>query len=173
MAAIDEYKKFAASMPESEREYRTIELYHPDFSSTLRFVASSVDEGLTLESDAPRDASVKVNFVGINMKVIEPQESGEIEQILTVSIGGVGGEVNNIIDELTEAGRLTPIDLIYRKFYSGDGGAEPVIVVKLSVADVSMKGYEQVTFTAEDIDFATKRAGELYLIERFSGLRSL
>lgn len=171
MAAIDDYKIFAASAPESEREYRTIELYHPDFSSTLRFVADPSDRGLTLEADAPRDASTKVTFTAIYMKIIEPQESGQVEQTLSVSMGGVGGEINSILSEITESGRLTPIDLIYRKFYSGDGGLEPVIVVKLSVADVSMKGYEQVTFTGEDIDFATKRAGELYLIERFTGLR--
>ncbi len=171
MAAIDEYKKFAASLPESQREYRTIELYHPDFASVLRFVSDEADRSLTLEATAPRNPSTAVNFVAISMRIIEPAESGQIEQMLTVNMGGVGGEVNAQLDSLTESGRLTPVDLIYRKFYSGDGGAEPVIVIKLSVSDISMKGYRNVSFIAEDVDFATKRAGELYLIERFSGLR--
>jgi len=171
MASLDEYKKFTASMPEAQREFRTVELFHPDFS-LLRFVQDFQDISLTLESTAPRNPSTSVLFTAISMNIIEPGENGQIEQVLSLNLGAVGNEVNDELQKITENGSLTPIELIYRKYYSGDL-SEPVLVLNMSVADVSFKSYEAVTLTGEDSNFAIKRAGELYLIERFPGLRLL
>lgn len=172
MASSDEYKKFVNSAPEAQREYRTIELYHPDFSSTLRFVKDFQDISLTLEATAPRNPSTSVLFTAIAMELTEPGENGQVEQVLSVGLGAVGNEVNDQLNQITEAGSLTPVELIYRKFYSGDLSS-PVVVLSLSIADVSFKSYDNVSFTGEDVDFATKRAGELYTIERFPGLKLL
>lgn len=172
MAAINAYKKFVNSMPEAEREYRTIEVYHPDFASVLRFVRDFVDISLTLESTAPRNPSTSVLFTAIAMEINEPGENGQIEQVLGVNLGAVGNEVNDQLDQITESGALTPVELIYRKYYSGDL-TEPVLVLTLSVADISFKGYSDVSFTGEDVDFAIKRAGEIYTVERFPGLKDL
>lgn len=172
MASLDEYKKFINSAPESQREYRTVELYHPDFSQTLRFVKDFQDISLTLEATAPRDASTSVLFTAIAMDITEPGENGQVEQVLSVGLGAIGNEVNEQLDQITESGSLTTVELIYRKFYSGDL-TTPVVVLSLSVADVSFKSYDNVSFTGEDVDFATKRAGELYTIERFPGLKLL
>lgn len=171
MASLDEYKKFVASMPEAQREYRTIEIYHPDFGM-LRFVKDFKDISLTLESTAPRNPSVSVVFNAIAMNIVEPSESGQIEQILSVDLGAVGNEVNDKVEQITESGSLIPIDIIYRKFYSGDL-SEPVLVLSMSVSGIAFKGYNAVSLTCEDVDFATKRAGELYTIERFPTLRDI
>ena len=172
MASEDEYKKFVNSMPEAQREYRTIELSHPDFSGVLRFVKDFINVDLTLESTAPRDASTPQTFTAISMDLNEPGENGQVEQVLTVTLGAVGNEVNTELANITESGALIPVELIYRKYYSGDLST-PVLVLSLSVAAVSFKGYDNVAFTGEDVDFAIKRAGELYTIERFPGLRLL
>lgn len=169
MASLDEYKKFVSSMPEAQREFRTIELFHSDFG-LLRFVQDFKDVNLTLESTAPRNPSTNVTFKAISMSVVEPGENGQIEQVLSVNMGAVGNEVNDKLQQITEAGSLIPIELIYRKYYSGDL-TEPVLILNMSIADVSFKSYEAVTFTGEDSNFAIKRAGELYLIERWPGLR--
>lgn len=169
MASIDEYKKFVSSMPEAQREFRTVELFHPDFS-ILRFVQDFKDVNLTLESTAPRNPSTSVTFKAISMSLNEPGENGQIEQILSVNMGAVGNEVNDKLQQITESGSLIPIELIYRKYYSGDL-SEPVLILNMSVADVSFKSYEAVSFTGEDSNFAIKRAGELYTIERFPSLR--
>lgn len=169
MASLDEYKKFVSSMPEAEREFRTIELYHPDFN-ILRFVQDFRNINLILESTAPRNPSVSVTFNAISMGLNEPGENGQIEQILSVNLGAVGNEVNDKLQKITETGSLIPIELIYRKYYSGDL-TEPVKVINMSIADVSFKSYEAVTFTGEDSNFAIKRAGELYEIERWPTLR--
>lgn len=169
MASLDEYEKFVSSMPEAQREFRTIELFHPDFN-LLRFVQDFKNVNLTLESDAPRNASTSVIFTAISMNINEPGENGQIEQVLSVSMGAVGNEVNDKLQQITETGSLTPIELIYRKYYSGDL-SEPVLILNVSVSDVSFKGYEAVTFTGEDTNFAIKRAGQLYTSERFPTLR--
>lgn len=169
MASLDEYKKFTASMPEAQREFRTVELFHPDFN-ILRFVLDFKNINLTLESTAPRNPSTSVTFNAISGELNEPGENGQIEQVLSFNLGAIGNEVNNKLEQITESGSLIPIELIYRKYYSGDL-SEPVLVLNMSVSDVSFKSYEAVTLAGEDSNFAIKRAGELYLIERFPGLR--
>lgn len=172
MASIDDYRIFTNSYPEAEREFRTIEIYHPDFSSLIRLVADYQDQTFTLEAAAPRDPSSDQLFSRAGLKIAEPSESGSVEQTLTVSMGGVGNVINDQLSQVTPDGSLTPIELIYRKYYSGNLD-EPVLVLTLSVADINFKSYEAVTITAEDVNFASKRAGELYTLERFEGLRLL
>ena len=160
------YRRFLASAPVAQREYRTIELYHPSFSSVLRFVQDTRSQTLTLESAAPRDADDPVLFSAISMVIEEPQETEEADPVLTVNLGGVGGEVQDQVDAITGEAALTPIECIYRKYYSGDI-ASPVIVLSLSISTIRFEGYARVAFTAEDIDFANKLSGEIYTIERF------
>lgn len=169
MASLDEYKKFVSSMPDAQREFRTIEIFHTDFGVS-RFLQDFEDKNFTLESTAPRDPSASVTFTAINLDINEPGESGDIEQVLSVTMGAVGNEVNDKIQQITESGSLTPIELIYRKYYSGDL-TEPVLVLTMSVSEISFRSYESVTFTGEDSNFAIKRAGELYTLEKYPGLR--
>jgi hypothetical protein len=169
MASIDAYKKFAASAPQAQREFRTLELYHPDFLTVNRYVKDFEDQTLTLDSDAPRNPDEAVVFTAIAAEIQEPGEKGDIEQVLAVSLGAVGNEVQDLVDQITANGSLTPIECIYRKYYSGDL-TQPVLVLTLYVSDVAFDSYTGVGFTAEDTNFATKRAGELYTIERFPTL---
>lgn len=168
MAEIDSeaYKRFLASAPVEQREYRTIELYHPAFASVLRFVQDTQDQTLTLESTAPRNPSAAVLFTAISMVIEEPQETAEADPVLTVNLGGVGAEVQDQVSLITGEDALTPIDCIYRKFYSGDLTA-PVVVLSLAVSTLRFEGCTKVAFIAEDIDFANKISGELYTLERF------
>lgn len=168
MAKIDSegYRRFLASAPVAQREFRTLELYHPSFDSVLRFVQDTEDQTLTLESVAPRNPSEAVLFSSISMLIEEPQETQEADPVLTVNLGGVGAEVRDQIRLITGEAALIPIDCIYRKYYSGDLLA-PVVVLSLSVSTIRFEGYTRVAFTAEDIDFANKISGETYTIERF------
>lgn len=171
MASLDEYKKFVHSMPEAEREFRTLELFHPDFS-VLRIFQDFTDKDFTLESTAPRDPNMSVLFTAFPIEINEPGENGDIEQVLSVSMGAVGNEVNDRVALITEANSLVPIEAIYRKYFSGDLSS-PVLILSLSVSDLSFKGYSNVTFTCEDTNFAAKRVGRLYTIEQFPTLKDI
>ena len=168
MAKIDSvgYRRFLASAPVAQREYRTLELYHPSFVSVLRFVQDTEDQTLTLESTAPRNASEGALFAALGMVIEEPHETQEADPVLTVNLGGVGAEVQDQVKLITGEAALTPIECIYRKYYSGDL-LSPVVVISLSVSTIRFEGYTKVAFTAEDIDFANKISGEIYTIERF------
>ena len=51
-----DYNRFLSSAPEAVIEWRTIELYHPDFSQVYRYIADTTSQELTLEVDAPNNA---------------------------------------------------------------------------------------------------------------------
>ncbi len=173
MASADDYKKFISSMPQAQREIRTVEIYHPDFSTLLRFVKDFENQSLKLEASAPRNPGATVAFTAIAMEILEPAESGGgVDQTLSVSLGAVGNEVNDQIEQITPDGSLIPIEVIYRKYYSGNL-TEPVLVLTLSASEINFEGYTQVGFIAEDSNITTKRAGEIYTLERFPTLKGV
>ena len=172
MASIDEYRKFLASKPEAQREFRTLEFFHPDFTGTIRFVKDFIDRSFTLESTAPRNPGTSVLFTGISMSVTEPSESQEGVQILAIGIGATNDEIENQIKLITPVNSFTPIECIYRKYYSGDL-SEPVLILNLSVSSVDFDGYTKNNIVAEDMDLANKSSGEFYTILRFPTLAGI
>ena len=172
MAINPAYARFLVNAPQAERQYKTIEFYHPDFPQLLRFVEDNVDRVLPIESDAPRDPGTDQTFTAISMKIKEPTINDEANPVLRIRLGAVADEVNDQIGFISGDGYLTPIEVIYRKYYSGDL-TEPVTVFKLFASELSFASYTDVSFSAEDSIFTRKRSGELYTLERFPGLRGL
>lgn len=166
------YARFLSSAPQAQREYRTLEIYHPNFDELLRFVQDNVDRDLPIESTAPRDPNTTQTFIAIAMGIKEPAENDEATPQLRIKLGAVADEVNDQINQISGDGYLTPIQVIYRKYYSGDLSG-PVLVYELSAGNLEFKSYTEVNFTAEDADFARKRSGELYTLERFPTLRGV
>ena len=166
------WKEYLSQVPTDKREFRTIEIFHPDFSAVLRFVQDFEDQTLLLESDAPRNPSSNVLFTGINLAIQEPSEAANSSPILTVNMGAVGNEVQDQLDQITANGQLVPVEVIYRRFYEDDTTG-PVLVFRLSAANLKFESYTGVSFTAQDIDLSNRPAGEIYTIERFPGLRGL
>ena len=172
MTVQDEYNRFLASKPEAQREFRTLEFFHPDFSGVQRFLKDFKDKSFTLESTAPRNAGASVLFSAISMEIIEPTENEEGVQILTVSLGATNDELQDQIELITVANRFEPIECIYRKYYSGDL-SEPVLTLNLSVSSVNFEGYARNNITAEDMDLENKSSGEFYTLSRFPTLRNV
>jgi len=168
---VDEtaYNIFLTSAPTGQGEKRTIEIFHPQFSSVLRFVKDFTDRNLTLEAGAPRNAGETVTFTALALVIEEPSESQEGDQVLKVSMGAVANQVEDQISQISGTGFLDPIEVVYRKYYSEDL-SEPVKVLYLDASFLSFEGYESVDFTAEDADFYNKSSGELYTLERFPTL---
>lgn len=166
------WKEYLIKVPTDKREYRTVEIYHPQFSGVLRFVQDYEDQVLKLESTAPRNPSVSVNFTASTLTIKEPGEKANAGPVLIVNMGAVGNEVQNELDNITDSGFLTPIEVIYRRFYEGDTSG-PVLVYNLSASELKFESYKGVAFTARDIDFVNRPAGEIYTLERFPGLVGL
>lgn len=167
------WKQYLVQVPTNVREFRTIEIFHPDFSSVLRFVQDYEDQTLLLESTAPRNPDENVVFTGFNIIIQEPGERPNSGPVLTVNLGAVGNEVQDQIDLITDAGLLIPIDVIYRRYYEGEATGLPVLVYELSASNLKFESYKGVAFTAEDIDFENKPAGEIYTLDRFVGLQGI
>jgi hypothetical protein len=107
------------------------------------------------------------------MTLTEPSESqdGDVGP-LAVELGAVANEVQDQLDLITPANAFTPVELIYRKYYSGDL-AGPKKVLYLSISNLAFKGYTAVGFSGEDVDLVNKSSGEIYTTERFPGLRDI
>lgn len=171
MATLEDWKKFIASNPEAQREYRTIELYHSQFAAVHRFVfSSSVTLSAGLEAGAPRNAGETVAFQAATGIITEPAERQDSEQVLGVAFGSVDGTLHDMLARITGVGYFEPVQVVYRKYYSGDLTQPAVDPLYLFAAGLNFDGPTQVTFSAEDSDLSQKRAGTLYTTEQFPGL---
>lgn len=171
MATIAQWRRFAANVPEAQREYRTLELWHPQLDGVRRFVSNSCPFSATLETDAPRDPGETVAFRPVTLRITEPAEREDSEQSLLVEFGNVDSTVHEILDQITGTGFFTGVEVVYRKYYSGNLSQPAVPPLYLYAAGISFDGPTAASFNAEDVDLSQKRSGELYTPERYPGLR--
>ena len=171
MATLQKWQQFLASAPEAQREYRTVELWHPQFATVYRFVSDTYPVELTLEPDAPRNNGQLVTFAAATLTVREPAERQDSSQSLSVEFGNVDGTIHNIIDQISGGGFFTPMQVVYRKYYSADLSRPAVPPLYLFAASVGFDGPTAVSFNAEDSDLSQKRSGTIYTVEQYPGLR--
>ena len=169
MATLEAYEKFIANEPEAEIEYRTIEAYHPAFGVN-RWVFNFIDKDFPLEANAPRNANETVTFSKANGRVTEPAERDDGEQQLSIDLGGVDGVLNELISSLNGTDYLTPVEIIYRKYFSGDLSEPAITPLYLEMSNINFENMNAVTIVAEDANLATRKPGRYYLLEDFKGL---
>lgn len=170
MAGLAEYQRFILNEPESWVEYRTLEIYHPAFSQVYRYVNGYADKDFTLESGAPRNPGALVTFTAAGFQVTEPVEREDNDQVLDVTFSNVDATVHNILDQISGADYFDQIEVVYRKYYSGDTSEPAVSPLYLNASAVTFTSSRAAAFTAEDTDLGTKRVGILYTTELFPGL---
>ena len=170
MATFDEYVQFKMNKTETQREFRTIEIHHPDLDQVYRFVQDDVDLTAGLETTAPRNPGETVVFSAAFIEIVEPAESTDTEQNIQVKIGTLDDKMHSVIDQITGKGFLTEIDLVYRKYYSGDVSEPITNPLYLFINQPSFDGLTAASFDATDTDLSLKRAGTIYTLEDFPGL---
>lgn len=170
MATLEQYKKFIANEPESQREVRTIEVWHPQFGTVYRFVNDYSNFVGTLESTAPRNPGASVTFTAATLQIEDPAERNDSDQLLSITVGATDGQLHAIIDQISGSGYLSQCEIIYRKYYSGDTSAPAVPPLYLFMSGVNFDNGDSATITAEDSDLSSKRSGILYTLEFFPGL---
>lgn len=166
-----EWRRFVANEPEAQIEYRTLEIWHWQLDRVYRYVDKYNGIELTIEDGAPRDENKTVLFEASSLQIVEPAEREDSEQTLSVSFGNVDGTIHEIIDQIEGAGFFGEVDIVYRKYYSGDISQPATPPLYLFASELSFNDPSTVVFSAEDTDLSQKRAGENYTVERFPGLR--
>lgn len=170
IATLEEYQKFIANEPESQREIRTIEAYHPQFSKVERFANNYTPLTAGIEAGAPRNAGEMVTYEAATLQIEDPAERNDTDQVLSISMGATDDRLNDILNQISGSGYLQPVEIVYRKYYSNDLSvpATPPLYVYMSA--VTYENADSATITAEDADLATKRSGAIYTIEDYQGL---
>jgi hypothetical protein len=170
MTAYDDYKKFVTNEPEAIIEFRTIEIYHPDLSQTYRYVSSALPKSFTLETGAPRDASALVEFEAAGIRITEPSERDDLDQILSVSFGNTDNRIQDIVNQITGTAYFTPTEIVYRKYISSNTSEPALPPLYMYASSVSFNGPTSAEFTAEDANLSIKRSGAIYTSNDFPGL---
>lgn len=170
MATLEAYERFIANEPEAEIEYRTIEAYSPAIG-TVRYVFNFTAHTFMLESGAPRDANQSVQFLPASGTVTEPAERDDGEQQLNIELGGADAVLNELIEKIDGIAYLTPIEIIYRKYYSGDLSQPATTPLYLEMQSINFSNMDAVSIIAEDANLAARRPGRYYLLSEFEGLK--
>lgn len=171
MSTLAQWQRFVANAPEAQREYRTIEVWHAQFKKMYRFVSNYNDVTFGLESEAPRNPGSNKVFSGVTLQITEPAEREDSEQALSVEFGNVDSVIHEILDQISGTGYFTEVEIVYRKYYSGDLSQPAVPPLYLFASNISFNGPTSVAFTAEDADLSQKRSGTIYTVEAYPGLR--
>lgn len=171
MTTLAEWRQFVTNVPEAQREYRTIEIYHPNLDQIYRFVKNTFDIAATLEAGAPWNPTETPVFRGVALDITEPAEQEDATQTLAVKFGNVDSTIQDILEQVQGSGYFTPVSVVYRKYYSSTLDRPAVPPLYLSAATVAYNGPRSVSFVAEDADLSQKRSGEVYDGEHFPGLR--
>jgi len=169
MATLEEYQRFIVNEPEAQREIRTIEVYHSSFG-TKRYVNGYESVYVGIEDGAPRNAGQRVYFQQAHLSITDAAERGDSDQLVTISMGIVDGSLNGFINQISGDGFLEEIEVIYRKYYSGDTSQPAITPSYLYLSNISFENGKTATISAEDINLEQKRAGTIYTIEQFPGL---
>lgn len=140
-------------------------------SGVERFVSNQKDKSFILEDTAPRNPGETVLFTASTLEIVEPAERNDSDQSLSVNFGNVDGRIHDIIDQISGQGFFAQVQIVYRKYFSGDLSAPAAQPLYLFASTLAFDGPTSVSFTAEDTDLSAKRAGTLYTFEQFPGLR--
>ena len=175
MATFEDYKKFKMNKPEAQREFRTLEIFHSSKSAPIRLVQDYNSYVARLESGAPRNASEFVTFQPFAGEIVEPTESNDAEQSISVNIADINSELPKYLDSFDGFDWLEPIQVIYRKYWSADN-LNPAIppsylfATSPSYDSTNADGSISTSFVASDVDLSQKRAGIIYTVRQFPGL---
>lgn len=172
MATFEEYVKFKNNKPESQMEFRTFEVWHPSNPEPLRFVRDYSQLTATLEVGAPRNAGETVVFQPFSGNIIESAQANDAEQSISVEVVDVAGVMQDYLDKFsTRDDWMTQIEVIYRKYWSGDLSQPAKPAEYLFAGYPSFESSEDMmySFTATDSDLSQKRGGILYDPKNFPG----
>ena len=175
MSTFDEYVKFKVNKTQAQRELQTLEIYHPANGQVIRLVLDYSPYLATLELTAPRNASELVTFEPFAGNITESTESNDAEQSISIDVADINSLVQQYLSVLDGWDWFTPIEVIYRKYWSGDNSQPAIPASYLFATTPSYENSDgespiKTSFLASDVDLSQKRAGIIYDVRSFPGL---
>jgi len=163
----NEYAKFFLNRKVDIYQLECIELSHPSFLNTYRIVRND-DRGVYVQH---KEGGGQFFYEYLPVSIQRSGMLGDLDQTLTVSVSGLGDVLPDEFERIME-GQFTDVkpNVNYR-IYSSDNLNSPIhYLLGLQLAGVSMDN-KSVTFKAESPRLNTTKTGDIFALDRFSGLK--
>lgn len=163
MSALSEYFLNSAR---SIVKLELLEISHPSFTQTYRFVRNAVDGvTVTLETSLP------ASFSYMPMKIRQLGMSDDLDFGVEITIGDVNGLVTAELDNAMDADTMDVRPVAKYREYRSDVLTAPLAgpyTLEIKKGTVTAEGF---AFHAKAPQFNVAKTGELYRINRFTPLR--
>lgn len=163
----NEYAKFFLNRKVDIYQLECIELSHPSFLNTYRVVRND-DRGVYVQH---KEGAGKVFYEYLPMSIQRSGMLGDLDQTLTVSVSGLGDILPDEFERVLEGQYADVKPTVNYRLYSSDNLNAPIhYLLGLQLAGVSMNN-KAVTFKAESARLNISKTGDIFSLDRFSGLK--
>lgn len=163
----NEYAKFFLNRKVDIYQLECIELSHPSFSNTYRVVRND-DRGVYVQHSV---GSGQIFYEYLPVSIQRSGMLGDLDQTLTVSISGLGDVLPDEFERVIEGQYSDVKPTVNYRLYSSDNLNTPIhYLLGLQLSGVSMN-HKAVTFKAESPRLNTSKTGDIFSLDRFSGLK--
>lgn len=151
-------------------ELETVEIYHPDFSKTYRFVRNHM-EGITAQIQDMNGDNIYVEFEYRPIVFDILGFKDDLDQQLNISLGTLGEILPMELKRLkANNGFLTKPNIIYRTYSSGN--LDYIMQGPIDLFAVEFLSREEGTaINAQAENISAARTGEIFDLNRFFMLR--
>lgn len=163
----NEYAKFFLNRTVDIYQLECIELSHPSFINTYRVVRND-DRGVYVQH---KEGSGQFYYEYLPLTIQRSGMLGDLDQTLTVSVSGLGDILPDEFERVLEGQFADVKPTVNYRLYSSDNLNTPIhYLLGLQLAGVSMNN-KAVTFKAESPRLNTSKTGDIFSLDRFSGLK--
>lgn len=157
-----------ASAPVDVVFFETLEFHHSTFASPVRVVSDPgefISEGaegepdifgvyLTLEGDAPEDASTEVLFQSVGFRLKLPEQSDTKISGIELELDNVQKVMAPLLDQIISV--RDPLTLIYREYFESDTSVPNYVLKNLTVTKIASDSLK-VSITTEFADLVNRK----------------
>ncbi|ENV94145.1 hypothetical protein F937_03549 [Acinetobacter calcoaceticus ANC 3680] len=163
----NEYAKFFLNRKVDIYQLECIELSHPSFLNIYRVVRND-DRGVYVQH---KEGGGQVFYEYLPMSIQRSGMLGDLDQTLTVSVSGLGDILPDEFERALEGQFADVKPTVNYRLYSSDNLNTPIhYLLGLQLAGVSMN-HKAVTFKAESPRLNISKTGDIFSLDRFSGLK--
>lgn len=163
----NEYAKFFLNRKVDIYQLECIELSHPSFLNIYRVVRND-DRGVYVQH---KEGGGQVFYEYLPMSIQRSGMLGDLDQTLTVSVSGLGDILPDELERVLEGQFADVKPTVNYRLYSSDNLNSPIhYLLGLQLAGVSMNN-KAVTFKAESPRLNISKTGDIFSLDRFSGLK--